>query len=387
MTKDGKISNAIIGVGACGGMLAELGAVAGLGEGFLLNSSREDLNATKGIDLTNRVKFGSIEGAAKNRAVAYEAIKKEHARFLDVIETRLITTELDNLFVAFSGGGGTGSGASPVILKLLKTKYPKINVIPIVVLPAAYEKAIIQQNALDCIRELVSDMNRTIIVVDNSKITTDSGLILEKYTKINTETINNIRKLVSSEKTSRISNIDVADRQSMLTEPGILVIGSATVDITAENPLLAAVKRAIESTPMQADITNSVARAAIQYECDGSVYTEKNISEAQSLFKNVGGIFEGFYDSEKSVDADGKPNNVVTVAFSGARFSEKWIKERETLVADMFKVEKKEALNISQGNSGLKSQWGSAGGNSQTSSAATSESLDNVFADFEEARK
>lgn len=383
--KDGKIVNAIIGVGACGGMFAELGATC-LGEGFLLNSSREDLSATSGIDNANRIKFGTIEGAAKNRKLAYEAIKKEHPRFLDVVETRIVNDSLDNLFVAFSGGGGTGSGASPVILSLLKRKFPKINIVPIVVLPAAYEKAIIQQNALDCIRELILDETRTIIVVDNSKITTESGLILEKYTKINTETINNIKKLVTSDKVSRIQNIDVADRESMLTEPGILVIGSAPIDITVENPLLTAVKNAIESTPMQADITHSVARAAIQYECDGSVYTEKNISEAQSLFKNVGGIFEGFYEADKG--DDGKARNIVTVAFSGARFSEKWIKERETLVADMFKAEKKEALSISQGNSGLKSQWGSAGSNSQTSSTASSDnSIGDVFAEFEAARK
>lgn len=387
------INTGIIGVGACGGNITEasivLGTVLKDQDAMLINSSSEDLVSIKMVPGQNKYKFGRLDGAAKNRSKAFNALKEELPNVLKAIENSISPHKKDIIFIAASAGGGTGSGTLPTLAKILHKKYGSLRkdesgkesrtrIVPIVALPAQYEKGIIQQNALDCIKELAGSF--PVVVIDNDRVETD--LLEGKYDHLNKETIGNLLKLIKCDKVSRIGNIDIEDRLSMFDEPGVLVVGSAMIDPEHQTPLLDGVKRAIETTPMQADITSSVARAAVQYECETELFSVPNITPVQGLFKNVAGIFEGFYPADG--DAEKKTNKVL-VAFSGANFSQKWISEREAIVESSFKVEKQIELNISKGNAGLKAKWGSTPEVSGSSSQA--DDFSDIFGEIEAMQK
>jgi cell division GTPase FtsZ len=373
--------------------VAETAEVDGLGKSFALNTSIEDLSAAKMIDPARKFKFQTIHGAAKNRNAAFEAFKSEYSRFIANVKSGLTNDsnidDYDIIFVISSGGGGTGSGIAPVVSRMFRREFPNSYIVPVIVLPSIYERGIAQQNALDCLKEFeateaeAADPNWTpftIILADNSRI--DRDLVEEKYNIINKEIVSNIKRLIKCDKTSRISNMDVADRKSMFSDPGILVIGSATVDMTDESPMLAAIKRAIDKTPMSADVTASVKRVALQCDCDKSLYTQANMIAAQSMFKNAAGVFEGYYGPDEEAGSTEPVESKILVAFSGARLPEKVILERESIVENAFKVPTEAAVEISKGNSSLKSAWGATTAQKAavTPAADSSQNFDDVFA-------
>jgi len=389
-----------IGIGAAGSAIAEVAVRLGFGQAMAMNSSSEDLDAVKLIDPARRIKLRTLDGAAKNRNSALAAFKTEYQNFLTNVNNAFNATGTivvpDLIFVVASGGGGTGSGILPVASRILRKTYPDSFVIPVIVLPSLYERGIAQQNAIDCLRELGPTQDEkkdpswkdfTIILADNTREQTD--LLEKKYELINSNIVGNIQRLVSTTKTSRISNMDIADRKAMFSDPGIMVIGSATVKNDEESPIRAAIKRAIEATAMSADITASVKRVAIQVEASTSLYTEKNIVDAQSMFKNAAGVFEGYYGlDEPAVATEGKTGDgKVLVAFSGARLPEKVIREREAIIEDTFKVPTESAVEIAKGNKDLKSAWSSS--TKSTPAAATepaAQNFDDIFAGIEGER-
>lgn len=381
--KDGKIVTACVGLGACGSAMVEAAVSVELGKGFVLNSSAEDLEAIQLLDRDSKFKFGSINGAAKSRKIGFDAFKNEHQKFLTALENCLFKDgeKVDVLFVFASAGGGTGSGIIPICCQILRAKYPQVSIVPVVVMPALNERGIAQQNALDCLRELDVD-NHCVIVVDNSRV--DSDMILQKYDAINRETVETLKRLVNFGKVSRISNIDVADRLSMFNDPGILVTASALADETDESPIRDAIKRAIDATPMCADVSKNVKRVALQCELQADMYTERNRSDAQEIFKNVAGIYEGYYAPDTISGGEGvepKPVNRVLVAFSGAHLSRTSIRERENVVEQQFKADQTAATDVSRGNSDLKDSW--AGNSKKESNANADGSFDDIFAQFE----
>jgi cell division GTPase FtsZ len=394
--KDGKLFGAVVGLGACGTAIAEVATISGLGQAFAFNTSAEDLDAAAMIVPQNKFKFQTAHGAAKDRNVAFKAFEAECSRFIQNVVHGLTKDgeqldDYDFIFVISSGGGGTGSGIIPVVSRIFRRKMPNTFIIPVVVFPANYERGIVHENALACLRELspspkeAEDPNYigfSIILADNNRV--EKELIEEKYNTVNKEIVSNLKRLIYCEKKSKISNMDVADRKAMFSDPGILIIGSATIEPEEESPLSAAVKRALEATPMVADLTSSVKRVALQYECDKSLYTQKNIIAANNIFKNVAGIFEGYYEADVDDSAPAENtkvnNNRVLVALSGARLPEKDIKARESVVEDTFKQPTEDAVEISKGNASLNNAWRATTKPVATAdSAAENESYDDLF--------
>ncbi len=376
----------MIGLGACGSAITELAQTVGLAKGFILNSAVEDLDAIKGIDAASKWKLNGISGAAKNRKAAQDAFKNDYKPFLEAVRTRLLTPttgealeDVDVMFVVASAGGGTGSGILPAAARMLQKAFPTIQVVPIVVWPSADERGIAQQNCVDCTRELLSGSGSGFptILIDNTRV--DDEMILGKYDKINRETVENIKSLLNCDKSSRISNIDSADRLSMFKDPGLLVIGSATVNLHGENPLVDAIQQAITTTPATANIAGVVKKVAVQLECDASLYTSKAKSEITQLFPNALGFFDGYYSP---VEALGNTEESrVLIAFSGASLNDKAFAERAKSASVAFNNERRsEAAVMSKGNVALKNAWAT------TKAPATEEgikvedeSMDDIF--------
>jgi hypothetical protein len=266
---------------------------------------------------------------------------------------------------------------------MVRRRFPNTAIVPIIVIPSIHERGIAQQNALDCLREF-EDYTATgfpIILVDNSRGPTHE-LLEQKYNAINSEVVNNLHKLINFDKSNRLSNMDIRDRLAMFSDPGVILLASAMIEPGDENPIFNGIKKAIEASPIIGDISRVIKRVAIQCECDPGVYTEKNIVSAQGYFKNVAGIFEGYYDPE---DCNGTLVNRILVAISGTRIPDQLIRDREVLVEESFKATNMDSVGF-KSNANLKSAWGGEEKPKEDESKATTLDMSDIFGDIETKR-
>lgn len=95
-----------IGAGQGGGKLAESFHNLGYGRVAAINTADQDL-AT--INIPNKMKFGSAQGAGKNRSIAKEAFLNHKEDVIDLMK-RSFGNDIDRVFVTVGAGGGTGAG-------------------------------------------------------------------------------------------------------------------------------------------------------------------------------------------------------------------------------------------------------------------------------------
>lgn len=382
----GKINVAMVGLGACGGSITECAVASELTKDVLvINASEEDLESLSLLDTDSKLKIPGIGGAAKDRQKIYDQFRKDGTvtKFMAAFDARIGNTPHDIVFVVAASGGGTGSGLISVIPRVIRKAHPELMVIPIVVIPNLSERGIPQQNTLDCIKELENG-GFTLILVNNERIS--EGNLFAKYDEINKETIENLRRFVQFDKISKFQNIDTADRLAMFSDPGILVIGSSLVDPEEDSPMRNAVRRALASTPMSADIAGNIKRVALQCEMDSQMYTEENRSDTVALFKNVAGVFEGFYEPDESA---GNLTNRILVVISGAHMNADEVRERESLANQQFTEDTTKAVKINGGNSKLKQIWASSTASDAAGSSEEKkdEGYDDIFAEIDDIRK
>ncbi|MBU2559469.1 hypothetical protein KKA03_01070 [archaeon] len=183
-----------IGVGQCGGGIIDAAFydknMFKVAVPIAVNSATMDLQTMKNLGREYWVGMsrdrgfidGKMEGFehfvsggyGKNRAKAHEdASAHEHTIRDMIIERARVKGTKDQevgipvAFVVFSLGGGTGSGASPVIAKVLKEM--GIPVIAVVVLPATHEGGLTAKNAVESLNILTNYVD-SIVLVDNQKI-------------------------------------------------------------------------------------------------------------------------------------------------------------------------------------------------------------------------
>lgn len=183
-----------IGVGQCGGGIVDSAFydknMFKVAVPIIVNSATMDLQTLKYIGRDRWVGMsrdkgfidGNMDGFqhfvsggyGKNRAKAYEDALNHEDTIRDmIIERARVKGTKDQevgipvAFIVFGLGGGTGSGASPVIAKVLKEM--GIPVIAVVVLPGSHEGGLAAKNAVESLN-ILTDYVDSIVIVDNQKI-------------------------------------------------------------------------------------------------------------------------------------------------------------------------------------------------------------------------
>jgi len=173
--KDRSIKIGVVGVGQAGSRLAEVFYKYGYSVG-VMNTALQDL---KFIQVPERKKLFleyGLGGAGKDLAIGEGAIHQHKDTIHQFLESEVVADN-DMLFLAISGGGGTGSGSVEPILNILKTFDRPVGVV--YVLPMNTDDAVAKKNSLTTLARLAkmasTDVINTLIVVDNSKIETIYG--------------------------------------------------------------------------------------------------------------------------------------------------------------------------------------------------------------------
>jgi cell division protein FtsZ len=198
-----------------------------------LEASPVPIKIQLGIDLTEGL------GAGSNPEVGRRAAEESADRI-----TELLDANTKMLFITAGMGGGTGTGAAPVIAEIAQEK--GILTVGVVTIPFATEGGFRRQYADEGISELKKYVD-TLLVIDNEKLIEVYGdlTFTSAFGKAN-EVLNTATKGIAEVISQHLLvNIDLNDARKVLENSGTAVMGQAKVE--GENRAIEAVIEALDS--------------------------------------------------------------------------------------------------------------------------------------------
>ncbi len=166
-----------------------------------------------------------------------------------VSEIKKAVSNADMIFVLAGMGGGTGTGAAPVIAQLAKETGSIV--IGVVTMPWECEKARIDKAEFG-LQEL-REVTDTVIVIDNNRLTDIAGnLPIEQAFAVANELVSTmIKGIVETITLPSLINLDYADVSSIMKNGGVAVIGIGESDTA--NRVEEAVRQALTHPLLDVD--------------------------------------------------------------------------------------------------------------------------------------
>ncbi len=232
----------VIGVGGGGGNAVEYMYEKGICDvDFVICNT--DYQALKNSPIPCKIQLGKeLTGGhgAGNSPVMGEKSAEES---LADIET-VLKKDTRMAFITAAMGGGTGTGAAPVIAKLSKDM--GILTVGIVSVPARFEGPKRLDQAREGLRRLKDHVD-CLIVIDNEKIKSIYGsqTISQAFAKAN-DVLNIAAKGIAEIITlPGYINVDFADVKTVMTDSGVAIMGAAKA--SGEDRAIRAITEALES--------------------------------------------------------------------------------------------------------------------------------------------
>lgn len=162
----------------------------------------------------------------------------------DQIDKIVLDSNTQMLFITAGMGGGTGTGAAPVIAKMAKDK--GILTVAVVTLPFLNEGNEALSRAIDGIHELEKNVD-SLIVIKNENLYKVHGdkLIQDAFPKVNEVLSTAVSGIVEIIKKRGYINIDFKDIQNMMRDSGLALMGCGSGN--GENRIADAVRNTFES--------------------------------------------------------------------------------------------------------------------------------------------
>ena len=234
----------------------------------------------------------------------------------------------DMCIVTCGMGGGTGTGAAPVISKLCKDA--GILTVAVVTTPFSFENTPRIKAAENGIEKLKSNVD-TLLVIPNDKLIglTDKPLLLEDAFEMADSVLRHtIQGITNIVRNKGIVNIDFNDLRTTLLNKGIGHLGIGTVDV--ECSVVEAVKQAINSPLLDTSIEGA---ENLLINTSGRVNIAA-VNEAISYVRETaGGDVNIIWGTVMSKEQDDK-KIVVTLIATGMTESRK-TEKRETIYSRM----------------------------------------------------
>ncbi len=239
----------VVGVGGAGNNAVKRMVEEGIGgvEFIGINTDKQALELCKAPTLLAiGEKTTGGKGAGANPEVGMRSAEESSEDISSAIKGA------DMVFVTCGMGGGTGTGAAPVVAKIAKEQ--GILTVGIVTKPFQFEGKPRMNNALNGIERLKENVD-TLIVIPNQKlveITNKSMGIGESFRiadQVLHQSVQGITDLITK---NSLINLDFADVQTVMKDKGLahIGIGSAKGDEKA----LEAVKQAVASPLLETSI-------------------------------------------------------------------------------------------------------------------------------------
>lgn len=251
VVKQHKARIKVVGVGGGGGNT--LNRVSEIGvEGadlVAVNTDAQDLietNADKKILIGKELTKGLGAGAVPN--TGQEAARESESEIKDSLK------DSDLVFITCGMGGGTGTGAAPVIAE--NAKKSGSLVVGVVTVPFSMEGNKRYDNATLGVEKMEKHVD-TLIVIPNEKLL-EIGPNLPLHTafrladEVLTNAVKGITELVTK---NGLINLDFADIKTVMTDGGLAMIGLGESD--SENKAEESIERALNNPLLDVDMSNA----------------------------------------------------------------------------------------------------------------------------------
>lgn len=246
----------VIGIGGCGGnavdhMISK--NVSGV-EFICANTDAQALLksvATTTLQIGTDITKGL--GAGAKPEIGREAALEDRDRIAEMIEGA------DMLFITAGMGGGTGTGAAPIIAEVAKEM--GILTVAVVTKPFAFEgkRTIVAKEGLEELSQYVDSL----IVIPNEKLMEVLGEdvpFLEAFRAANDVLHNAVSGIAEIINCPGLVNVDFADVRTVMSEMGMAMMGSA--EASGENRANIAAEQAVAS-PLLEDVNLANARGVL----------------------------------------------------------------------------------------------------------------------------
>jgi cell division protein FtsZ len=278
----------VIGVGGGGGNAVQHMVNSAI-EGVDFVCANTDSQALKNTNAKTVMQLGSEItkglGAGSNPVVGREAALEDRDRIHDVI------AGADMLFITAGMGGGTGTGAAPVVAEVAKEL--GILTVAVVTKPFPFEGAKRMQIAETGIEELSKHVD-SLITIPNEKLLTVLGKdtnLLEAFKSANDVLHGAVQGIAELITCPGLINVDFADVRTVMSEMGMAMMGSG-VSVGTERAREAA-ESAI-SSPLLEDINISGAKGILV-----NVTASSTLSIGE--FEEVGNHIKGLASDDATV--------------------------------------------------------------------------------------
>ena len=202
-----------------------------------------DLQALEASSIPTKIQLGENLteglGAGSNPDVGMKAAQESSEKICELLDSN---TKM--LFITAGMGGGTGTGAAPVIAEIAREK--GILTIAVVTHPFANEGGYRKQYAKDGLEQLKKYVD-TLLIINNDKLIEIYGdlTLTQAFGKAN-EVLNTATKGIAEVISQHLQvNIDLNDARKVLENSGTAVMGQAQA--TGENRAIEAVNDALDS--------------------------------------------------------------------------------------------------------------------------------------------
>lgn len=267
----------VVGVGGAGGNTINC-MIDSQYKGVEFIAINTDAQALKNSKAQHTIQIGQKStkglGAGANPEVGKRSAEEDIDKVLELLH------DADIVFVAGGMGGGTGSGALPVIVKALKEK----GILTIVILtkPFAFEgkkRARVADEAIEEVKKYAD----TLLVVPNQKLldlVDDQVSMIDGFGMINEVLNHSVRGIADIITRAGHINVDFADVKEIMKDRGLAVMGTARA--SGESRAKKATLQAI-SSPLLENMNIAGARGVLLNITGGPDLGLHEISQAASI--------------------------------------------------------------------------------------------------------
>lgn len=280
-------------------------------EFYVLNTDKQALATSKapnrvvlGEEITQGLGAGGDPSVGKEAAVASED------------DIRSIVKGAHMVFIAAGMGGGTGTGAAPVIASIAKEEGALT--IAIVTRPFTFEGKSRIRNSVTGLSNL-KDAVDSIIIVSNDKLLAASGnapmgQAFEESDRVLAQSVRTVTDLILL---PAVINLDFADVRSVLKGSGIALIGYGSG--SGPNKAEEAAENAVNSPLLEASICG--ARKAI---CAVTCGSKVSLYEAQECVQRIIETAGNAIDVKFGVSINDQLDDMMLVSVIASSFTEEY---------------------------------------------------------------
>jgi cell division protein FtsZ len=239
-----------------------------------LDVSRAEIKIQMGEKLTEGL------GAGANPQIGRDAAVES----AEVIKATL--TDSHMVFITAGFGGGTGTGAAPVVAGVCKEM--GILTVAVVTRPFSFEGKKRQRQADDGIAEL-KKLADTVIIIPNDRLrglASKNAKMVEMFRKADEILLHSVKGITDLIMRPGLVNLDFADVKTTMSKAGMAIMGIGVA--RGENRAVDAAERAI-SHPLLEDINIKGAKGVLMNITSNSEITMEEMTEAsERIYNEVG---------------------------------------------------------------------------------------------------